>query len=93
MITPRIHKHAQLPVRRRCEREARFRFLLSAFWFGQGPRAVREVMLRPAVVLRLTSKPLEKLEIQVAIESTVSIRNVYSPSHGIAIERTEKARG
>jgi len=46
--------------------------------------------LFPLSTARYTSKPLEKLEIQVSIDSTVSIRNVYSPSHGITIERPDE---
>ncbi len=46
--------------------------------------------LFPLSTARYTSKPLEKLDIQVSIESTVSIRNVYSPSHGVTIERPDE---
>lgn len=46
--------------------------------------------LFPLGTAKYTSKPLEKLDIQVAIESTVSIRNVYSPSHALTIERPDE---
>lgn len=46
--------------------------------------------LFPLGAAKYTSKPLEKLDIQVAIESTVSIRNVYSPSHALTIERPDE---
>lgn len=37
---------------------------------------------------RYTAKPVEKLHIRVTIDSTLPIRNVYSPSHAIQTEKS-----
>ncbi len=46
--------------------------------------------LFPLSTARYTTKPLEKLDVQVSIESSISIRNVYSPSHALTIERPDE---
>ena len=46
--------------------------------------------LFPLGAAKYTTKPLEKLDVQVSIDSTISIRNVYSPSHTISIERPDE---
>ncbi len=46
--------------------------------------------LFPLSTARYTTKPLEKLDLQVSIESSISIRNVYSPSHALTIERPDE---
>ena len=46
--------------------------------------------LFPLSTAKYTTKPLEKLDIQVSIDSTISIRNVYSPSHALTIERPDE---
>ena len=46
--------------------------------------------LFPLSTARYTTKPLEKLDVQVSIDSTISIRNVYSPSHALTIERPDE---
>jgi Ca-activated chloride channel family protein len=46
--------------------------------------------LFPLGAAKYTTKPLEKLDLQVSIDSTVSIRNVYSPSHTVAVERPDE---
>ncbi len=45
--------------------------------------------LFPLSTARYTSAPLEKLEIQLSIESSADIKNVYSPSHAIEIKRPD----
>jgi Ca-activated chloride channel family protein len=45
--------------------------------------------LFPLSTAKYTSKPLEKLDIQVSIESSADIKNVYSPSHAIEIKRPD----
>ena len=46
--------------------------------------------LFPLSTAKYTTKPLEKLDFQVSIDSTISIRNVYSPSHTISVERPDE---
>ena len=46
--------------------------------------------LFPLGAAKYTTKPLEKLDLQVLIDSTISIRNVYSPSHAVTIERPDE---
>lgn len=45
--------------------------------------------LFPLGTAKYTSHPVEKLDIQVAIESGTDIKNVYSPSHGVEIKRPD----
>ncbi len=49
-------------------------------------------LLYPLGTAKFTSKPLEKLSVRVAIDSQVEIRNVYSPTHAIQIERPDNRR-
>lgn len=44
--------------------------------------------LYPLSAAKFTSKPVEKLEIRVTVDSTVAIRNVYSPTHTVAVDRS-----
>lgn len=46
--------------------------------------------LFPLSTAQYTTKPLEKLDLQVSIESSIAIRNVYSPSHALTIERPDE---
>lgn len=46
--------------------------------------------LFPLGAAKYTTKPLEKLDLQVSIDSTISIRNVYSPSHAVSVERPDE---
>ena len=46
--------------------------------------------LFPLSTAKYTTKPLEKLDVQVSIDSTISIRNVYSPSHALTIDRPDE---
>jgi Ca-activated chloride channel family protein len=46
--------------------------------------------LFPLSTARYSSKPVEKLRIAVRIESTLNIRNVYSPTHAIKVEQPDK---
>jgi Ca-activated chloride channel homolog len=46
--------------------------------------------LFPLSTARYTTKPVEKLDVRVTIESTVAIKNVYSPSHDVEIDKTNK---
>jgi len=43
----------------------------------------------PLSTAKYTSAPVEKLDIQVAIESTSDIKNVYSPSHSVDVKRPD----
>jgi len=43
--------------------------------------------LFPMSTAKYTSQPIEKLEIHLAIKATEEIKNVYSPTHGVAIKR------
>ena len=45
--------------------------------------------LFPLATARYTSKPLEKLSVRVAIESKEDLKNIYSPSHGVQIQRDD----
>jgi Ca-activated chloride channel family protein len=73
--------------------------------FPVPPGAERKVVLRYSQVLerndrlteisfplstaKFTSKPIEQLSVRVSIESTSKIKNVYSPSHDVAVERRD----
>ncbi len=46
--------------------------------------------LFPLSTAKYTTKPLEKLDLQVSIDSTISIRNVYSPSHTLSVDRPDE---
>ena len=43
--------------------------------------------LFPLGTAKYTSEPVEKIEIEAAIESSVEIKNVYSPTHAIGVKR------
>lgn len=43
----------------------------------------------PLSTAKYTSAPVEKLDIQVAIESATDIKNVYSPSHSVDVKRPD----
>lgn len=43
----------------------------------------------PLSTAKYTSAPLEKLDIQLSIESSSDIKNVYSPSHAVEIKRPD----
>ncbi len=45
--------------------------------------------LFPLSTAKYTSHAVEKIEIQVAIESTVDIKNIYSPTHTVEIKRPD----
>ncbi len=45
--------------------------------------------LFPLSTARYTSHPVEKLDIQVTIESGADIKNVYSPTHAVDIKRPD----
>jgi Ca-activated chloride channel family protein len=47
-------------------------------------------LLFPWSAARYTAKPIEKLSFQVALESAVPIRNVYSPSHLLEVKRSDE---
>jgi Ca-activated chloride channel family protein len=49
-------------------------------------------LLYPLGTARFTSKPLEKLNVRIAIDSQVDLRNVYSPTHAVNIERPDNRR-
>jgi Ca-activated chloride channel family protein len=49
-------------------------------------------LLFPGSAARYTAKPIEKLSFQVTLESTVPIRNVYSPSHLLEVKRPDDRR-
>ena len=44
-------------------------------------------LLFPLSTAKYTSHPVEKVDFQVAIESAIEIKNVYSPTHSINIQR------
>ncbi len=44
-------------------------------------------LLFPMSTARYTTKPIEKLDIEVAIDSSTPLKNIYSPTHAIEIER------
>lgn len=76
--------------------------------FPVPPGAVRQVSLRYSQLLRkvgsltdflfplstakYTSEPVEKIELQATIESSIEIKNVYSPTHPIDIKRPDTGR-
>lgn len=43
----------------------------------------------PLAAARYTAKPLEKLTVRVAIESKEDLKNIYSPSHNVQIQRDD----
>jgi len=45
--------------------------------------------LFPLSTARYTSHAVEKMEFQIAIESGIDIKNVYSPTHGVEIKRPD----
>ncbi len=45
--------------------------------------------LFPLSTARYTSHPIEKLDLQVAIESNSEIKNVYSPTHAVEVKRPD----
>ncbi|QDT57350.1 von Willebrand factor type A domain protein [Caulifigura coniformis] len=49
-------------------------------------------LLYPLSTAKFTSKPLEKLNLRIAVDSNVDIRNVYSPSHPVNVERPDNRR-
>ncbi|MBP87034.1 MAG: hypothetical protein CMJ64_10015 [Planctomycetaceae bacterium] len=73
--------------------------------FPVPPRAERKVTLNYSQLLRTdhgltdflfplstakyTSHPVEKVDFQIAIESGIEIKNVYSPTHSINIQRSD----
>ncbi len=46
--------------------------------------------LFPLGTAKYTSAPVEKVEIKVTIESSIKIKNVYSPTHSIKVDRSGK---
>ncbi len=48
--------------------------------------------LYPLSAAKYTTKPVEKLEINVNIESPDEIKNIYSPTHGVEIKRPSSNR-
>lgn len=44
-------------------------------------------LLFPMSTAKYTSKPIQKLAIEVAIDSSTPLKNIYSPTHAIEIER------
>ena len=48
--------------------------------------------LFPLATAKYTSAPVEKVEFKVSIESTVAIKNVYSPTHAINVKRPSSNR-
>ena len=46
--------------------------------------------LFPLSTAKYTSHPVEKLDIQVTIESGLNIKNVYSPTHAVDIKRPDE---
>ena len=48
--------------------------------------------LFPLSTAKYTAEPVEKLEIRLSIESGEEIRNVYSPTHPVEIQRPDKRR-
>ncbi len=45
--------------------------------------------LFPLALARYTELPLEKLRVRVAIESSEELKNIYSPSHNVEIQRDD----
>ena len=45
--------------------------------------------LFPLSTARYSSKPVEKLRVSVRIESTLNIKNVYSPTHDLKVEKSD----
>jgi len=48
--------------------------------------------LVPLATAKYTSQPLDRLAVSVAIQSAAEIRNVYSPTHAVSIERGDSRR-
>ncbi len=44
-------------------------------------------LLFPMSTAKYTSKPIKKLSVEVAVESSVPLKNIYSPTHAVEIER------
>jgi Ca-activated chloride channel family protein len=73
--------------------------------FPVPPGAERKVMLRynqllrkdhrltdflfPLSTAKYTSRPVEKVSIQISIESTTKIKSVYSPTHSVEVKRPD----
>jgi Ca-activated chloride channel homolog len=49
-------------------------------------------LLCPLAAARFTSRPLEKLSVRIVIEAPANLRNVYSPTHPVNIERPNDRR-
>jgi Ca-activated chloride channel family protein len=45
--------------------------------------------LFPLSTAKYTAKPVEKVDIQVTIDSTADIKNIYSPTHPVEIQRPD----
>lgn len=45
--------------------------------------------LFPLSTAKYTSQPVENVQFRVAIETTADLKNVYSPSHGVNVERPD----
>ncbi|MDZ4683718.1 MAG: VIT domain-containing protein, partial [Planctomycetaceae bacterium] len=45
--------------------------------------------LFPLSTAKYTSKPVEKIDVQVTIDSAVDIKNIYSPTHPVEIQRPD----
>ena len=45
--------------------------------------------LFPLSAAKYTAEPLEKFEVRVAVDSQVDIKNIYSPSHAVDIQRPD----
>lgn len=43
----------------------------------------------PLAAARYTSSPIEKISVRVAIESQVDLKNIYSPSHVVQVQRDD----
>jgi Ca-activated chloride channel family protein len=48
--------------------------------------------LFPLSTAKYTSDPVEKIEIQASLESSIEIKNVYSPTHPIEVKRPDAGR-
>lgn len=48
--------------------------------------------LIPLSTAKYTSKPVERVDVQISIESSQTIKNVYSPTHPVEIQRPEGTR-
>ncbi|TWT29610.1 von Willebrand factor type A domain protein [Posidoniimonas corsicana] len=80
-----MYKTSVFPVPPQGERTVTLRYSQ----FCRNSQGLTDFLL-PLSTAKYTSKPLEKLSVRVAIASSAPIASVYSPTHDVKIERSDK---